>query len=210
MKGLRQFAGIVLVSLATVIVSPLALLALADMKWLRRDEWFKSIAQLLSLFPGRSGSYLRIAFYRMTLHACATKWSMQIFSKFTHPEASVGDGTYIGMHCIIGRARLGAGVLIADAVQILSGRHQHGSSASWIEQGESGTLSQISIGEKTWIGAGALVMADVGRHCVIGAGTVITKPVPDDCVVVGNPGKIIRQNAAEQPSEALASLHEPR
>ena len=33
----------------------------------------------------------------------------------------------------------------------------------------------------------------IGEKCVIGAGTVIIKDVPDFSVIVGNPGKVIKQ-----------------
>jgi len=32
----------------------------------------------------------------------------------------------------------------------------------------------------------------IGENAVVGAGAVVTKDVPDGCVVVGNPGRIIR------------------
>jgi acetyltransferase-like isoleucine patch superfamily enzyme len=32
---------------------------------------------------------------------------------------------------------------------------------------------QIHIGEETWIGERAIVMADVGSHRIVGAGTIV-------------------------------------
>jgi acetyltransferase-like isoleucine patch superfamily enzyme len=45
------------------------------------------------------------------------------------------------------------------------------------------------------IGANSTLLPGViiGAHALIGAGTVVTKDVPDGAVVVGNPGKIIKQ-----------------
>ena len=50
----------------------------------------------------------------------------------------------------------------------------------------------MRIGEGTWVGSAAVVMADVGRHCVIGAGAVVTRPLPDYSVAVGVPARVIR------------------
>ena len=54
---------------------------------------------------------------------------------------------------------------------------------------------EIKIGEGSWIGTHVAIIGDVhiGKHCIIGANTVVTKDVPDYSVVVGNPGKVIKQ-----------------
>ncbi|WKK80344.1 acetyltransferase [Marivirga arenosa] len=54
----------------------------------------------------------------------------------------------------------------------------------------------VHVGEGTLIGAGATVipLVKIGKWCTIGAGAVIVEDVPDHSVVVGNPGKIIKQN----------------
>lgn len=53
-----------------------------------------------------------------------------------------------------------------------------------------------SIGKFCAIGARTIIMPGIkiGDHCVVGAGTVVTKDVPSRSIIVGNPGKIIRQN----------------
>jgi acetyltransferase-like isoleucine patch superfamily enzyme len=186
------------VCVGIVLTFPFAAVARLEYALFYRDEWFKGFAQMLSLFPGRSGSYLRLGFYKQTLSACAWQASIQMYTKFTHPEGSIGENAYIGMHCTIGRAHIGADTLVADYVQILSGRHHHGSSDSWREKGESGSLNMISVGAKSWIGASAIVMADVGEQCVIGAGTVLTKPAPAGSLVVGNPGREVKRDQANQ------------
>jgi virginiamycin A acetyltransferase len=60
-------------------------------------------------------------------------------------------------------------------------------------QKQGGTFEKVVIGEDTWIGNGALVMANVGKKCIIGAGSVVTKDVDDFSVVAGNPARIIRK-----------------
>jgi acetyltransferase EpsM len=53
----------------------------------------------------------------------------------------------------------------------------------------------VSIGEGTLIGTGAVILPNIkiGKWCKIGAGAVVTKDIPDYSVVVGVPGKIIKQ-----------------
>lgn len=52
-----------------------------------------------------------------------------------------------------------------------------------------------TIGDNVYIAANATVIGDItiGNNVIIGAGAVVTKSIPDNSVVVGNPGKIIRQ-----------------
>lgn len=52
----------------------------------------------------------------------------------------------------------------------------------------------VKIGEGTLFGAGAtaIPLVNIGKWCIIGAGAVITTDVPDYSVVVGNPGRIIK------------------
>ena len=53
-----------------------------------------------------------------------------------------------------------------------------------------------TIGNNVSIFTGAIIIGDItiGNNCVIGAGSVVVKDIPDNSVVVGNPGKIIKQN----------------
>lgn len=51
----------------------------------------------------------------------------------------------------------------------------------------------ISIGDGSWIGAGAIVLGgvDIGRNCIIGAGAVVTRDVPPCSIAAGNPARVI-------------------
>jgi carbonic anhydrase/acetyltransferase-like protein (isoleucine patch superfamily) len=63
--------------------------------------------------------------------------------------------------------------------------------------GHRSILHGCTVGDNTLIGMGAIVMngARIGRNCIIGAGALVTegKIVPDNSLVVGAPGKIIKQ-----------------
>jgi len=54
----------------------------------------------------------------------------------------------------------------------------------------------VAVGEGTHVGAGSVIIQGIkiGKWATIGAGSVIIRDVPDYAVVVGNPGRIIKQN----------------
>ncbi|MEP0154961.1 gamma carbonic anhydrase family protein [Pseudophaeobacter sp.] len=62
-------------------------------------------------------------------------------------------------------------------------------------------LHGCTIGENSLIGMGATVLngAKIGKNCLIGAGALITenKVIPDNSLVMGAPGKVVREVSAE-------------
>jgi len=63
--------------------------------------------------------------------------------------------------------------------------------------GHRAMLHGCSIGNNSLIGMGATVLngAKIGNNCLIGAGALITegKVIPDGSLVMGTPGKVVRQ-----------------
>ncbi len=63
--------------------------------------------------------------------------------------------------------------------------------------GHKAMLHGCQLGENTLIGMGATVLngAKIGKNCLIGAGALITegKEIPDGSLVMGAPGKVVRQ-----------------
>jgi len=174
---------------ALVLTFPWAVLAAFG----RFRVGFAFSAQALSLAPGLPGSYLRVAYYAMTLRSCSMESHIGIGSFFAHSEASVGHRVYIGPLCILGQTNIGDRTQIASGVQILSGSRQHGRTKDGrIEGAEDGVFEVIPIGSDCWIGAGVIVMAEIGEGTTIGAGSVVTRPIPARSVAVGNPARIIK------------------
>ena len=66
-------------------------------------------------------------------------------------------------------------------------------------------LHGCTIDDETLIGIGSTILnkTKVGKNCIIGANTLITenKVIPDRSLVVGSPGKIIRQVTAKEIEE---------
>lgn len=63
-------------------------------------------------------------------------------------------------------------------------------------------LHGCQIGDYSLIGMNAVILNNVkiGRHCLIGAGTLIPegREIPDGSLVMGVPGKVVRQLTEEQ------------
>ena len=63
--------------------------------------------------------------------------------------------------------------------------------------GHIALLHGCTIGDNTLVGMGAMVMngAKVGKNCLIGANAMITegKEIPDGSMVLGAPGKVVKQ-----------------
>jgi carbonic anhydrase/acetyltransferase-like protein (isoleucine patch superfamily) len=75
--------------------------------------------------------------------------------------------------------------------------------------GHMAMLHSCEIGDNTLIGIGAVVLgrAKIGRNCLIGANALITegKVIPDGSVVMGQPGKVVRELEPAQIEALKAS-----
>lgn len=75
--------------------------------------------------------------------------------------------------------------------------------------GHKAMLHGCTIGEGSLIGMGATVLngAKIGKGCLIGAGALITegKEIPDGSLVMGAPGKVVRQLDGEAQARLLKS-----
>ncbi len=63
--------------------------------------------------------------------------------------------------------------------------------------GHKAMLHGCTIGDNSLIGIGAVILngARIGRNCLIGANALITegKVIPDNSLVMGQPGKVVRE-----------------
>lgn len=186
-----------------ILVFPLVLATWLEKRLASGGQLFAFCAHLLAILPGLPGTYARGAYYFGVLDECSWETHVGFGSVLTHRAATLGRGASLGCYCVIGHADIGAGVMMGSRVSVPSGKRQHlgdgGGPSSDVRR-----FDRVSIGEGSWIGEGAIVLADVGRRCIVSAGAVVTDPAPDDSVVGGNPARVLRAKgrAAAVPGEA--------
>ncbi|MFA4859377.1 gamma carbonic anhydrase family protein [Methanoregula sp.] len=102
----------------------------------------------------------------------------------------IGDRSNIQDNCVVHTSK-GFPVCIGNDVSVGHGAILHG----------------CIIGDQVLVGMGAIVLngAKVGKGSLIGAGAVVTEgmEVPEGSVVVGIPGKIIKQTSEAQKEHIL-------
>lgn len=121
---------------------------------------------------------------------------------------AIGRGTFVNYNCVFldsNRISIGADTLIGPSVQVYTATHPlpaHERIQTESVDGDEYTYhltraQPVTIGNKVWIGGGAVIMPGVtiGDNTTIGAGSVVTKSVPPDCFAAGNPCTIIRRLA---------------
>ncbi|MEL6449878.1 MAG: gamma carbonic anhydrase family protein [Pseudomonadota bacterium] len=116
---------------------------------------------------------------KVVLETAASVW-FGCTIRADHEEIRIGTGTNVQENCVMHidmgfPLTIGAGCTIGHKVML------HG----------------CTIGDNSLIGMGATVLngAKIGKNCLIGAGALITegKEIPDGSLVMGVPGKVVRQ-----------------
>lgn len=162
-----------------------------------RNRAIEGSSQVLALFPGLIGQYLRRAFLQRALAGCGRDAVIEFGVLFSDVRTRIGDRAYIGPRCHIGLADIGEDVLLAPAVQVPSGSRAHGTAdPTQPIRDQPGARTMVKIGAGAWIGASSVVMADVGAHTVVGAGAVVVKALPDLVVAGGVPARVLRVRTA--------------
>ncbi len=185
-KASARFAA--LVGVSPVLVSYWLSAALRG-----RGRALESRSQLLSLWPGLTGQYLRRAFLQQVLARCHPSATVEFGTFFSQPGAILDENVYIGPRCGLGLVHLERDVLLAANVQIPSGgkTHYFDDPARPIRE-QGGERKMVTVGAGAWIGTGAIILADVGAGTVVAAGSVVTKPLPANVIAAGVPAKVIR------------------
>ena len=178
--------------LATLAAAPALLSYAVRRRLLGEARAFEGSMQALAQLPGLQGQYLRRAFLSRTAQ-CAASACVQFGALFSDPRVRIDDHVYIGPRCHLGWVHLERDVLLAAGVHIPSGSTTHGiDDLDRPIREQVGSRTLVRVGEGTWVGDAAIIMADVGAHCVIGAGSVVTRPIPDYSVAAGVPARVLR------------------
>ena len=98
----------------------------------------------------------------------------------------VGKRTNIQEHALLHTSRKRTPVIIGEEVTV----------------GHRAIVHGAAIGNRVLIGMGSIILdeAEIGDECIIGAGTLITerKKIPPRSMVLGSPGKVVRELTAEE------------
>ena len=144
---------------------------------------------------------MRKNFYRLSMSRCNKDCAILFGTIFSQVDTEIGKGVYIGPHSNIGKCKIESYCTIGSNVHIMSGKHQHNfDDLDTPVQEQGGIFEKVIIGEDTWIGNCALIMANVGKKCVVGAGSVVTKDVEGFCIVAGNPARVIKKRVKREES----------
>ena len=143
----------------------------------------------------------------------------------THPESWTAPTA-----TLIGKVRLEEGasvwfnaVLRGDNELILIGKHSNVQDGAVMHTdmgypltlgtgvtiGHNAMLHGCTVGDYSLIGINAVILngAKIGKHCIIGANSLIGegKEIPDGSLVMGSPGKVVRDLTDEQKKLLEAS-----
>jgi carbonic anhydrase/acetyltransferase-like protein (isoleucine patch superfamily) len=120
---------------------------------------------------------------KVTLGKDASVWWQSVLRGDNEP-ISVGAGSNIQDGCVL-HTDIGFPLVIGKGVTV----------------GHMVMLHGCTIGDDSLIGIGAVVLngATIGRNCLIAAGALVPegKTIPDNSLVMGAPGKVVREVSAE-------------
>ena len=143
----------------------------------------------------------RLRFIARTL----SQWTRMFTGIEIHPGAEIGRRVFIdhGMGVVIGETSIvGDDVTLYQGVTLGGTGKEHGKRHPTLEEG-------------VIVGVGAAVLGDItiGARSRIGGGAVVVKDVPRDVTVVGVPGKIVRRDGGKPPRACMdlidnARIHE--
>jgi len=192
---MKQFIKRALNFISQLIVLPLVIPCKLE-EWLfsrHAETVFHTCTNLVALFPGLIGMFLRRAFYSLTLENCSTHCYIGFGVLFSHRNVTVEKHVYIGNYTMIGSAHLGEHCLIGSRVSILSGKALHvlDDNGMWTPFSPERVV-KVTLVRNVWVGEGAIVMADVGEGSMVGAGAVLTSNVRSHVIVAGNPARFVR------------------
>lgn len=106
------------------------------------------------------------------------------------------------IRCIEAPILIGEGSNVQDNAVIHVSHNQPVSIGAYVTIGHGAIIHGCTIEDSTLIGMGAIILngAKIGKNCIIAAGALIpqNKVIPDNSLVMGSPGKIIRQVTEEE------------
>lgn len=121
-------------------------------------------------------------------------------------EVTIGEGSSIWYGAVlrgdIAPIRIGRYSNIQDNATVHNETNIPAEVGDYTVVGHNAIVHGCTIGNNCLIGMGAIILngAVIGDNCIIGAGALVTegKEIPANSMVIGTPGKIIRQVTEEE------------
>lgn len=187
--------------IATILVCPIFVAFLVARTLSTPNQAVESFSQMMGLFPGVTGNFLRAAFYRMALDQCDQDVTICFGVLVSDTRTRIGKNVYVGPRSMLGWVAIEDDVLVGPAVQIPSGPAIHNfENADTPVRSQHGQARCLTIGEDSWIGAASVILADVGAKAIVGANSTVTRTVDSASVVAGCPAKPIGRRGKSKGS----------
>ena len=191
---MKKIISVIYDSIVFVLVAPFGYLSKLLYLLIKSSLLFDLFAQLFSLVPGFIGVTVRTSFYKQTLSQSYMNVFFGFGSVITKIDTRIGKGVLINGHSSVGLAELGDGVVIANFVSVLSGSQQHNFADPEIGiLAKEGVYTRVIIGNDVFIGDQSVIMASIGEKTIVGAGSVVIKDIESYALVAGNPAKVLKK-----------------
>lgn len=121
-------------------------------------------------------------------------------------DVALAAGANVWFGCVLrgdlARITLGPRANVQDGCILHTDHNQPLTVGEGVVVGHRAVLHGRHVGRDTLVGMGALLLSgsEVGEECLIAAGTVVTegRRIPPRSVVMGVPGKVVREITAEE------------
>jgi acetyltransferase-like isoleucine patch superfamily enzyme len=174
-------------------------------------QWYKCKYFILCRTRVRIGKRLRVHGGRLEIRGpgrvhigddCTIAGTVTPYTHSDEALLSIGNrvvlnGTRFG--CCL-KIQVGDDALLSDARIMDSDFHaidpkgQH----RWQTKGKT---KPVLIGDRAWIGAGAMILKGVMLQCntIVAAGAVVTEDTPGNVIVAGNPARVVKDLGSNPP-----------
>jgi carbonic anhydrase/acetyltransferase-like protein (isoleucine patch superfamily) len=121
-------------------------------------------------------------------------------------DVRIGKDASIWYGCVVrgdvASITIGATTNIQDLTVVHPETDEPVEIGDFVTVGHRAMLHMRTLGSGTLVGMGAILLAHshIGKECIIGAGALVPegRTIPDRSVVIGMPGKIVRQVSDEE------------
>ena len=116
-------------------------------------------------------------------------------------DVTIGEGSSIWFNAVVRGdeypVTIGKNSNVQDNAVIHVGEGFSCTVGDEVSIGHGAIVHGCEVGDGTLIGMGATILngAKIGKNCIIGAGALVSenKVIPDNSVVIGVPGKVVRE-----------------